>query len=306
MRIGLLGAGYMGSLHAAAYAAMDDVEIAGIVGRGIGRAGELGRRFDAPAHTDAQTLFDDASVDAVDITLPTALHREFGCAALEAGKHVLCETPLAATVVDADAMLRAAKIGGRHLQVALLMRFAHQAVAARRIVTSGEFGEPLTVTTRRLAPGTGGPHHGDAIEELLLFDLDMLGAMLGNPESATAAVVRDESGRIQHVLADLTFGRTRAWAEASFLLPKRVYPFTATTTVICERGTVETMFRAGFDGPPVAEVARYPVAGEPTFDRDLGENPYAAECRHFVDVIRGDADADYASGETARDSSTLR
>ena len=82
MRVGILGAGAMGAVHAAAWARLADVEIAGIAGRTPGRATALAERFSARAFTDAITLLDDGTIDAVDITTPTASHRELVLAAL--------------------------------------------------------------------------------------------------------------------------------------------------------------------------------------------------------------------------------
>src|SRR5262249_7977222 len=113
----------MGSTHAAAYATMEDVEIAAVAGRGEARARSLAARLGVRA-ADPRSILDDGSIEAVDITAPTAAHRELVIAALGSGKHVLCETPLAARVDDAEAMIRAARASGRLLAVALLSRVA--------------------------------------------------------------------------------------------------------------------------------------------------------------------------------------
>lgn len=69
MRVAVLGAGTMGSLHAAAYAGMEDVELAGIVGRRLAPVEALAARLGVPAFTDPGAILDDDSVDAIDITL---------------------------------------------------------------------------------------------------------------------------------------------------------------------------------------------------------------------------------------------
>jgi UDP-N-acetylglucosamine 3-dehydrogenase len=109
MRIGILGAGWTGSTHAEAYLKMTDVEIAGIVGRQEAKVTQLANSLGIPGLTDPWRILDDDTVDAVDICYPTFVHREYVTSALQRGKHVLCETPLALILEDADAMIAAAR-----------------------------------------------------------------------------------------------------------------------------------------------------------------------------------------------------
>src|SRR5579875_2286354 len=108
MRIGILGAGDMGQTHARIFSQMPGVEIAGVVGRSTERAARVAGELGLPPVTDPWTLVDNETVDAVDVTYPSALHRGWVVAALERGKHVFCETPMALTIEDADAMIDAA------------------------------------------------------------------------------------------------------------------------------------------------------------------------------------------------------
>src|SRR5262249_4165843 len=175
MRVGILGAGAMGAVHAAAWARLPDVEIAGIAGRTPGRATALAARFGARPFTNATTLLDDDTIDAVDITIPTASHRELVLAALARGKHVLCETPLASELADGDAMIAAARRSDALLQVALLSRVAQPGMQVREWLRAGVFGSPLVLSFERLWPGLAQlddpeDHHGDALEEVSLFD----------------------------------------------------------------------------------------------------------------------------------------
>ena len=121
MRIAIVGAGWAGGIHAAAYASMEGVEIASIVGRGPRRAKELAAKVNAPSTTDLAAVLEDESIDAVDVCVPSGLHRQVAVPALNAGKHVLLETPIALTLKDADAILSAAKRHRRIVAVAQTM-----------------------------------------------------------------------------------------------------------------------------------------------------------------------------------------
>jgi predicted dehydrogenase len=292
IRIGVIGAGAMGSVHASAWARIEGAELAGIAARSGVRVKALAARLGVPAHTDPAVILDDPDIDAVDVTVPTRLHRDFVVRALERGKHVLCETPLAPGVAEAETMLAAAHASGRLLQVALLQRLADSSMRVRDLVRSGELGRPRAVSTQRLWPGASqaASHHGDALEELALFDIDLLLWALGAPRAVMARAARDARGGADHVHCWLEFDGLTAHVEASRVLPAS-FPFRIAGLALFERGALE--WRLDFPDPegiPSVRLTRYPSEGRPVEIPPLAQDPYEAECRHFLHVVRGEAD----------------
>ncbi len=147
--IGLIGTGYMGKCHALAWNAV--APVFGDVERPIlavlaearqdlaeARAREFGF---ARATGDWRTMLDDPAVDVVSITTPNRFHPEMAVAALEAGKHVWCEKPMAGSLAEAERMLAAARASGR---VAMLgYNYIQNPVVGlmRRLIASGRIGE---------------------------------------------------------------------------------------------------------------------------------------------------------------------
>jgi UDP-N-acetylglucosamine 3-dehydrogenase len=292
IRVGVLGAGAMGGAHASAWARIEGAELAGVAGAGGPRAKALGERLGVPWSADPASLLDDASVDAIDVTVPTHLHERFVTAALERGKHVLCETPLAGSAAGTDAMIDAARASGRHLQVALIQRVADLGQQIRDIVRSRALGELRVVSTQRLWPGLtqGATHHGDALEELALFDIDLLVWTLGLPRAVTARAAHAATGELDHVLLWLEFAGPTASVEASRVLPAG-FAFRFGGHAVFEHGTLE--WRLEFpdpEGPPREIFRRYSMKGDPEELPIRGGDPYEAECRHFLRVLRGEAD----------------
>jgi predicted dehydrogenase len=91
VRIGILGSGWMGSVHAECYPRIKGAKVVGIFSRNRERAEAAAKICDAKAVGDVSALLDDPNVDAIDVCLPTSIHAEFVVAALEHGKHVFCE-----------------------------------------------------------------------------------------------------------------------------------------------------------------------------------------------------------------------
>jgi predicted dehydrogenase len=125
LRVAVLGTGAIArSKHLPAWSKLPEFQIAGLADASPVSLAAVPAEFQIERRvTDYRDLLDDKSIDVVDICVPSALHAEVAIAALEAGKHVLCEKPMATSRDDAAAMLAAARASGKKLMVAQHMRF---------------------------------------------------------------------------------------------------------------------------------------------------------------------------------------
>jgi predicted dehydrogenase len=171
LNIGLIGAGFMGQTHA------DSYRRAGILYRNLPRTPVLyavaeqndklaeqarGRLGFQKAYGDWRKLIEDPEVDVVDITTPNHLHVEPALAALEAGKHVYCEKPMAVKVEDAQRMAAAARKAGGKTLVAFNNIKTPAALVAKQIIERGEIGE-LTRFRGRCEKARGRKRRSDSI-----------------------------------------------------------------------------------------------------------------------------------------------
>jgi myo-inositol 2-dehydrogenase/D-chiro-inositol 1-dehydrogenase len=143
MRFGLIGYGAWGRHHAAAIAEGEGTELAAIAcksedSRRQAQADHPG----VPVTLDYRELIGRKEVDAVDIVLPTHLHADAGIKALEAGKHVLLEKPMAGTVEECDALLQAARRSGKVLTIGHEFHVSKQWGRIKELVRDGEIGTP--------------------------------------------------------------------------------------------------------------------------------------------------------------------
>jgi predicted dehydrogenase len=162
-------------------------------------AAELGIRT---AHGSYEALLADTEVDAVYVPLPNHLHATWAIAAATAGKHVLCEKPLATTVADAERMIEAAERAGVHLMEAFMYRLHPSWVAVRDLVASGRIGQLVAVHSWfsyynddprniRNILGAG----GGALYDIGCYSVNLSRMIFGSePSRVEAVIVRDPVG----------------------------------------------------------------------------------------------------------------
>jgi predicted dehydrogenase len=298
-RVALLGGGFMARTHAQSYAGLGDratVAVVCALEGGEAIAAELG----AEAATDWERVVAAPDIDAVDVCLPTPLHRPVALRALAAGKHVLLEKPIALSLDDADAIGAAASAAGRVLMVGHVLRYMPEIVEMRRILESGEVGRPLAATALRLSappdwnqwmldPGKS----GGVLVDMMVHDFDILNALLGPAERVSALGSAD--GRHFQMLLEHPGGNGAI--EGSHAMPGS-YPFTANLRVLCERGVLEHRFVAGA-GDQVDEAVQsvlgvHPAEGDARRFHEAID-PWGAQIAHFLECVR--------SGASPRDGS---
>ena len=147
MRFGVIGYGLWGRHHAAAIVAAPGATLTAIACASEATAAVAARDLPGvPVALGYQGLIERDDVDAVAVVVPNHLHAEIGVAALEAGKHVLMEKPLATTLEGCDRLLAAARASGRVLTVGLQLRLSAQYGRVKSLIDAGDIGVPTHAT----------------------------------------------------------------------------------------------------------------------------------------------------------------
>ncbi|MFV8827921.1 Gfo/Idh/MocA family protein [Alkalihalobacterium sp. APHAB7] len=155
IRVGIIGCGSIAKhRHMPEYTNNEHTEIVAVCDIVEERAQEFGEKYEATAYTNYEELLQNADVDAVSVCTPNYLHAPVSIAALQAGKHVLCEKPMATSREDALAMIEAAKHSNKKLMIAHNQRFVPSHQKARQLIENGEVGK---IYSFRTAFGHGGP-----------------------------------------------------------------------------------------------------------------------------------------------------
>lgn len=153
--IGIIGCGKIAQVrHIPEYLENPNAEIRGYFDLNLQRAQELAEKFGGKAFASVEELLADPSIDAVSVCVANFAHAEMTIKALEAGKHVLCEKPMAVTLAECEAMVAAAKKAGKHLMIGHNQRLAKAHMVAKKMIEEGAIGRILTFRTTF---GHGGP-----------------------------------------------------------------------------------------------------------------------------------------------------
>ncbi len=149
LKVGIIGAGWQGQNHAQAYSELTEVELIAIADINRGKAQKVGDCFDVKeVYTDYAQMLTESEIEAVSITTPDFLHKKPTICALEKGRHVLCEKPLAISLADVDEMVSAAEKSNRIAMACFENRWNLPFIKAKEAIDKGEIGKPIIVYSR--------------------------------------------------------------------------------------------------------------------------------------------------------------
>jgi predicted dehydrogenase len=206
LRVGVIGIGWAGQQHLAAYRAMPNVEIVAIAGMEVDLLATLGAQYGVNSLFQRwEELIEVADLDAVSIAVPTFLHAPIAVAALERGLHVLTEKPLARNSIEGQRMVDAARHAGRVLDVVFNHRLRGDIQTLGAIIRRGDIGRPYYAKAswmrRRGIPSRGGwfTNHemsgGGPLVDIGVHVLDYALFLLEEPRvTAVSAVTYAELG----------------------------------------------------------------------------------------------------------------
>lgn len=310
VRIGLIGAGWIGSFHAESVAlripaarldAVADPDLPAVEAL----AGRLGV---SKISADPADVINDPDIDAVLIAAPVRFHAGLIAAAARAGKDVFCEKPGARTVEELDEALEAADTAGVNVQFGFNRRYAADFAAARKLIDDGAVGTPQLMRSLTRDPGTSAgianPERiapGTIFLETLIHDFDTLnwlnpGAVPVRVHAVADALVAPEAkagGLLDTAVVTVTYSNGAiAVAEANF---NAVYGYDVRGEVFGSAG----MVTAG--GPQESSATTYTAAGigaaTVRLNVDLFREAYTAEVSDFVDAVKARRDGVQAKGK---------
>ncbi|HHV93990.1 MAG TPA: Gfo/Idh/MocA family oxidoreductase [Firmicutes bacterium] len=316
IRVGIIGAGGIAQYgHLPAYQKIPGVEVAAVADINEKKSAYVAERFGIPQRfVDYREMLEKANIDAVSICTPNYLHREMSVNALNAGKHVLCEKPVAVTGEDAEAIVAAAEASGKVFMAAFCQRFTGASRVLKKFIEEGKLGDIYyakgSYIRRRGIPGLGGwfttksLSGGGCMLDIGVHVLDRVYWLMGAPEpvavsGAVYQAFRDNAvdggwppleTRIGDVFVgindveDMASGYVQFANGATLVLE-------ASWAGNCEPNSYLQLF--GTKAGALEDARGLRIFGEeagslldiePLVDKEI--NVYEAEIAHFIDCIR--------------------
>jgi len=314
IRVGIIGLGMMGRCHLAGWSELADAEVVAVADTDPKRAGgdlaggwsnieggadgiDMSRIWGT---TDPAELIGHADVDVVDVCVPTPFHDELALAALAAGKHTVCEKPLARTAERARAIAEAAEKAPGLFMPAMCMRFWPGWDWLKRAVAEGTYGAVRAATFRRMAsmpPGWFGKGEmsGGAVLDLHLHDTDFVCHLFGRPGAVDSVGYSKTTDCVDHIVTRYAYADVPlVVAEGGWCMAEG-YGFSMRYTVNFENATAEydlaretpLLLSAGGEAEPV---------------ECEGTTGYAAELAYMAECIKNGAAPTVVTAAEAADS----
>jgi len=301
INVAVVGLGFMGVTHLRAYLEIPGARIAAVCDpvrlpvKGIlpGVAGNIKKTEDihlgagVKAFERWEDVLSEPDIDLVDICTPTSMHPQQVVAALKAGKHVLCEKPLARSSAAAREILQVAESSPGMLMPAMCMRFWPGWSWLKQVVTEKNYGEVLAARFRRVSemPGwsrggtyASGTDQGGALFDLHIHDTDFVNYLFGRPAGVFSTGVMNTAGVINHVVTQYQYqGGPAVCAEGSWLLTGG---FDMAYFIFCERATLDFDLARGTRALIVTE-----SSGQPRVMEVAGPDGYGAELDYFIRCV---------------------
>lgn len=320
VKIGITGLGFMGMMHYLAYDQLEEVEVTAIcetiperragdwtsIKGNFGPQGTVVDLTKIATYSDLSEMLADPNVDMVDICLPPSAHAEAAVAALNAGKHVLSEKPIALKLEQADAMVAAAKQNGKVFQVAHVLPFFTAYAFVYEAVRSNRYGKLLGGHFNRVISDptwlknfydmdtTGGP-----LLDLHIHDAHFIRLLFGMPKTVQSA------GRLRDGVPEY-FSTNFLFEDPGLLVTsisgcifQQGRPFMAHFEVHFEKATLV------LDGPVptiLTEDGKVEKANLPEID-EVGV--FTNELKEVTDSVKRGEPSAILGGELARDALLL-
>lgn len=326
VHVGIVGIGFMGMTHYQAYQKTPGAKVSAICTRDKkklagdwrsikGNFGPPGAMMDLgpiARHEDLEALLADPKIDLVDICLPPKLHADAAVAALRAGKHVICEKPIALHTADAKRMVKTAQQAGRLLLIAHVLPFVPEFAFVRQAAQSGKYGRLLGGNFKRIIAdplwlkdfydpeSVGGP-----IVDLHIHDAHFIRLLWGLPKSVQT-IGRTRGEVVEFFNTQFNYGDDTLVTATGGVVHQQGRSFTHGFEVYFEKATVsyESAVLAG-EAVTLTPLTVLTSRGTVEQPKPREIDGFVAQLTDAVKAVRSGQPSRLLDGELALDALTL-
>lgn len=299
LRVGMIGSGFMGDTHAAAYKNVENARLVAVVSRNAGSGQKLASEYGCSYYQDAEEMLKKEDIHMVDICVPTYLHQQYVELAAKYHKHVLCEKPFGLSYESCKRMKEVCEEACVKLMVAQVVRFKPEILKIRKLLEEGTLGKIHMVTSNRLAqaPDWTTWHQdpaksGGGLYDMHVHNVDLWIGMFGPVERVYSVGWKSSTGCWNHVTTTLRFKNGVQAVDETSLEMTGAYPFTFSMRIVGDRGTVDYSVceSQDVDGTDTGRnaVILYEKEKPPVKLQPQGRPGYEAEMESFADAVLSD------------------
>ena len=233
LKVGLIGAGFMGDMHSACYAAIgkETVRIAGVADADSNKAKKIAETYGATIYPDAMAMIQSEEIDIIDICLPTNLHARYAQAAMEHGKAVFVEKPVCRTIDEAEKLIALQKQTGVSVMVGHCIRLWPEYRWLKNVMEQQLYGALETLVLKRVSPRPDWAWNnwlhqqklsGGVTLDMHIHDVDFMYYLLGKPKTMNSVVAYGADGEANQVFTTYSYEHTAVQIEAAWNYPRCV------------------------------------------------------------------------------------
>lgn len=274
--VAVVGTGFWGKNHARVYKELPSTQLVAVCDVNAERAKAMADQYGVKAYTDSSLMLKDPEVEALSVCTWSTKLAEEALKALNAGKHVLVEKPMATNTKQAQTLLDTAKANGLHLTVGFLMRFIPGLQQIREAVESKKIGEMVSATAKRVTQWPERIGDVGVVKDTAIHDIDVMRFISGeDPVSVYAKM-----GSMRHrqfedyaqIMLTFESGKT-AFIESNWLTPYKIRSLNVTGS--------EAIMRLDYNSQELwIENAKESLQPRIPF-----EEPLKAELKHFAECV---------------------
>ena len=326
-KVGIVGSGFIGGVHYGSHSKLADSQVIAICDIDVEKAkktvsgeasgGNLTVEKSKPVgfdpekieyYSDYDKMLKNKDIEVIDVCLPTYMHKEAVIKAAKAGKHVLCEKPMALDTKDCKEMMKAVKKAGVNFMVAHVIRFWPEYVALKELIDSKTLGKLLALNLQRHSPTPTwtwknwileAKNSGAAALDLHVHDTDYVLYLCGMPKAVSSVGVKGYATKgVDHLTTQFFYKNgPKVTAEGGWAYAPK-YPFRMAFWALFEKGAAEF---SSLNYPMIVT----PYGKEPFKPKLLSSDGYTNEIAYFLKCVKEGKEPSIVTPKDARDSVEL-
>jgi len=281
LKIAVIGAGFWGRNHIRVLSELPQAELVAVCDIDKQRAEAVGEKYNIESYTSSEELYKKERFDAVSICVWSTELFKKTMEALNAGKHVFVEKPMASQVAEAEKMVETAESEGLHLTVGFIERFNPAVRRLKKAINEGKIGSPVSATVKRVSKWPERIGDVGVVKDTAIHDIDLLRFIF----EEDPVTVYARAGRLRHkrfedyaqVMLAFPDGKS-AFLEANWLTPYKVRRLTVTGS--------EAIITVDY----ITQEITIETSSQTLTPRYEWEEPLKLELQHFVDSVLNDKD----------------